>query len=147
MPINSVEIRVQDAKVAEPVSPNTTNMVFTVGLSQPASGPVSVNFQTADGTATAGTCGNPGADYVNTSGTVNFVSGEQVKTINVPVCSDSDVEGDETFVVNLSGAVGGLVLDAQGTGTITVNTPGTFIISELRTSGPGGTADDFVEFY
>ena len=146
-PINSIDIRINNAKLAEPASPNTADMAFTVSLSQPAGGPVSVNFVTANDTATAGTCGNPGADYVTTNGTVNFVAGEQVKTINVPICSDSDVEGDETFFVNLSGAVGGTVVDAQGVGTITLNTPGTFIISELRTSGPGGTNDDFVEFY
>ncbi len=146
-PINSIDIRVQDAKVAEPASPNTVDMVFTVSLSQPAGGPVSVNFATTDGSATAGTCGNPGADYVSTSGTVNFAAGQQVKTINVPVCSDAVVEGDETFTVGLNTPVGGNIIDNTATGTITVNTPGTFLISELRTSGPGGPGDDFVEFY
>ncbi len=146
-PINSIDIRVQDAKVAEPASPNTVDMVFTVSLSQPAGGPVSVNFATADGSATAGTCGNPGADYVSTSGTVNFTAGQQVRTINVPVCSDADAEGDETFTVGLTVPVGGNIVDGTATGTITANTPGTFLISELRTSGPGGAGDDFVEFY
>ena len=64
-------------------------MVFTVALDAPAGGAVSVNFQTNNGSATSGTCGNPGADYVSTNGTVNFAAGQQVKTINVPVCSDS----------------------------------------------------------
>jgi hypothetical protein len=146
-PINAIDIRVNDAKVAEPASPNTIDMVFTVSLSQPAGGPVSVNFATSDQTATAGTCGNAGADYVTTGGTVGFTAGQQVKTINVPVCSDALAEGDETFLVTLSGAVGGNIVDATAVGTITANTPGSFIISELRTSGPGGLGDDFVEFY
>ena len=146
-PINSVNIGINDAKVAEPASPNTVDMAFTVSLSSPASGAITVNFQTADQTATAGTCGNPGADYVSTSGQVAFAAGEQVKTINVPICSDAVADDNETFVVNLSGATGGNLTDNQAVGTITANTPGTFLISELRTSGPGGTSDDFVELY
>ncbi len=146
-PVSSTEIRVNDARLAEPDSPNTAEMAFTVSLSQPANGPVSVDFTTADGTATAGTCGNPGADYVTTSGQVAFSAGQQVKTINVPICSDAFADDGETFFVNLSGAAGGTAVDAQGTGTITPNTPGTFIISELRTRGPAGAGDDFVELY
>jgi hypothetical protein len=122
-------------------------MAFTVSLAQPASGPVSVNFATADQTATAGVCGNPGADYVTTGGTLNFATGEQVKTINVPICSDAVADDGETLLVNLSGATGASIVDGQAVGTITANTPGTFLISELRTSGPAGPADDFVEFY
>ena len=146
-PVNANKIHINNAKFAEPASPNTTDMVFTVSLVQPASGNISVSFATADQTATAGSCGNPGADYTATNGTVAFVAGEQVKTINVPVCSDSDTEGDETFVVNLSAPSGAGLDNTQGVGTITLNTAGTFLISELRTSGPGGSADDFVEFY
>src|SRR6185503_14661550 len=104
----------------------------------------SVNFQTNDGTANAGVCGS-GGDYVSTSGTVNFISGEQVKTINVPVCSDAVADDGETFTVTLGGAVDATIVDGTATGTITGNTPGTLLISELRTSGPGGAGDDFVE--
>jgi hypothetical protein len=98
----------------------------------------------------AGTCGNPGADYVSTSGTVSFSLGQQVKTINVPVCSDADnSETDETFLVNLSNPLGGVTItDPQATGTITVANPaGTLVVSELRTRGPGGANDDLVELY
>ncbi|MET0625168.1 MAG: Ig-like domain-containing protein, partial [Pyrinomonadaceae bacterium] len=146
-PVNANKIHINNAKVAEPASPNTVDMTFTVSLATPATGAITVNFATANQTATAGTCGNPGADYVSTSGQVAFATGEQVKTINVPVCSDSDSEGDETFVVNLTGPAGAGLDNTQGVGTITLNTPGTFLISELRTSGPGGSADDFVELY
>ncbi len=146
-PVNSNQININNAQVAEPASPNTVDMTFTVSLAQPASGPVSVNFATADQTATAGTCGNPGADYVTTGGTLNFATGEQVKTINVPICSDAVADDGETLLVNLSGAAGASIVDGQAVGTITANTPGTFLITELRTSGPGGPADDFVELY
>jgi Bacterial Ig domain/Calx-beta domain len=150
-PINAIKISVNDAKQAEPTS-GTSNMVFTVALSAPANGAVSVNFTTADqapgaGHAVAGTCG-AGGDYTATSGTVNFAVGQQVKTINVPVCSDAVSEPDETFLVNLSSPSGGNILDGTATGTITAaNPPGTLVISEFRTRGSGGANDDFVELY
>jgi len=147
---------INDGSVPEPTS-GTTNMLFTVSLSGPALGGESVDFATADqvagpGHAVAGTCGNPGADYVATSGTVSFTVGQQVKTINVPVCSDTDnSEPDETFLVNLTNPQGGVIIsDNQAIGTITVANPaGTLVISEFRTRGPlpGGANDEFVELY
>lgn len=146
--IGSPNLSINDAKVVEPASPNTIDMTFTVSLAAPAGASgASVNFQTNDGSATAGICGNPGADYVSTNGNVFFGTGEQVKTINVPVCSDAVADDGETFTVTLSGAVDATIVDGTATGTITANTPGTVLISELRTSGPGGAGDDFVELY
>ncbi len=150
----ATEIRINDGSSIEPASPNTIDMVFTVSLNSPApAGGVSVNFSTQDepagpGKAVAGTCGNPGADYVATNGTVTFSVGQQVRTINVPVCSDAVAEPDETFKVLLFGEVGGTLIDGDATGTIkSANTAGAVVISELRTSGPGGAGDDFVEIY
>ncbi len=140
-------ISIQDASVAEPAS-GSSNMLFTVSLSAPASGAVSFDFATADQAPGPGHA-VAGSDYTATTGTVNFALGEQVKTIAVPVLSDSDSgEPDETFLVNLTNPSNGNIVDAQATGTITAaNPPGTLIISELRTSGPGGAGDDFVEIY
>jgi hypothetical protein len=127
-------------------------MVFTVSLTSPATGAVTVNFTTQDepagpGKAVAGTCGS-GGDYTTTSGQVAFSAGQQVKTINVPICSDATVEPDETFLVILSSPTGAAILDGQATGTITAaDTPGTLIISEFRHRGPLSATDDFVELY
>ncbi|MDT5157790.1 MAG: hypothetical protein QOH51_2147 [Acidobacteriota bacterium] len=154
-PVNSLNIFARDGSVAEPAS-GTTPLLFTVTLSNPAgAGGVSVNYATADDTggtnpATGGAaCDNNTVDYVTTSGTVNFAAGERVKTVSVSVCADNSApDTDETLLLNLSGAVGGTILDAQAVGTITeTSTPGTFLVSELRTSGPGGAGDDFVELY
>jgi hypothetical protein len=149
-------VSVQDAKVAEPTS-GTANMLFTVVLNAPAAaGGASVQYATADqapgaghavGGAT-GSCGTPGVDYESKAlTTLNFAAGEQFKTVTVTVCSDTDnAETDETFLLNLSSPVNTSIADGQATGTITnANTAGTFLISELRTSGPGGLGDDFVE--
>ncbi len=57
-------------------------------------------------------------------------------------------EGDETFLINLSNPTNSVIVDGQAIGTIKQgNAAGTFLISELRTSGPGGAGDDFVELY
>ncbi len=139
---------VRDAKVSEP-STGSANMVFAVTLSQATSATVSVDFTTAPDTGGA----NPataGTDYTTTSGSVTFMPGQLVKTISVPVLSDGAVpaETDETFLVDLSNATNGDISDGQAVGTITQgNTPGEVLISELRTSGPGGTADEYVEIY
>ncbi len=141
------DVVVKDAHAAEPPS-GTTTMLFTVTLSAPATGAASVNYATADnGSAVGGTCVG-GADYETTSGTLNFNTGQQIQTIPVVICSDGTAEGDETFLMNLSTPVNLTITDGQATGTITAaNPPGTVLISEVRTSGPGGLDDDFVEIY
>jgi hypothetical protein len=85
---------------------------FTVALSSPAASTTTVNFTTADGTAAAN------ADYVPATGTVTFNPGEQTKTITVQTLPDQITEGDETFFVQLSGAVGAEITRGTGTGTI-----------------------------
>ena len=110
-------ISISDVRVAEPVS-GTTDALFTVSLSAPSSEQVSVNFMTADGTATA-----PG-DYTAKAGTVTFAAGEPARTIAVPVKSDGVVEPEETFSVRLSGATNATIADAIGEARITpVNRP------------------------
>jgi Calx-beta domain len=103
-------ITINDVTQAEGNS-GTTNFVFTVTISATAN--ATVNFATADGTATAG------SDYVAGSGTVTFTSGGSLtQTIVVAVLGDTVVEPNETFVVNLSGATGATIGRAQGVGTI-----------------------------
>jgi YVTN family beta-propeller protein len=59
-----------------------------------------------------------GGDYVPTSGTLTFLPGSTSQTVAVAVNGDTDVEPDETFFVNLSGAVNAEILDGQAVGTI-----------------------------
>ena len=101
----SVDVSVNDASVAEPAA-GTHNMLFTVALNVPAPpGGASVNYATANGggnPATGGAACGGSVDYVNSNGTVSFATGEQVKTIAVPVCADTNGgETNETFLVNL----------------------------------------------
>ena len=76
---------------------------------------MSVNYATADGTATA-----PG-DYVSTSGTLAFAAGQTTRTLSVTVNGDTLDEIDETYFVNLSAPVNATIGDGQGVGTINDN--------------------------
>src|SRR5690606_5822117 len=88
------------------------NATFTVTLSAASGQTVTVNYATADGTAT-----QP-ADYTSTSGTLTFTPGSTTQTITVPVIGEAVPEADETFFVNLSGASNATISDNQGVGTI-----------------------------
>lgn len=90
----------------------TVNANFTVSLSAPSGRNVTVNYATADGTATA-----PG-DYTSLSGGLLFNAGTTALAVSVTVNGDSVPEADETFFVNLSGAVNASIADGQGVGTI-----------------------------
>jgi hypothetical protein len=144
---------IRDAKVGEPAS-GTTPMVFNVVLPVPASSTVTVDYATADDVgganpATGGASCDGTSDYVTSTGTVTFSAGQMMRTVSVDVCSDgNNGETDETFLVNLSNPSNGTILDGQAIGTINpTSQPGLMLVSEVRTSGPGGTADDFVEIF
>ena len=106
------QLTVADAEVEE--GPDTA-VAFQVTLSRAASGAVTVDYATADGTAVAG------EDYTATSGTLTFAAGEVAKTVSVPVLDDAIDEGKETFRFSLSNAAGARVADGEAVGTI-VNT-------------------------
>jgi urease beta subunit len=91
----------------------TTSFVFTVTLLAPYDQPVTVNYATVNGTATAGN------DYVAKSGTITFAPGETSKTITIVVNRDKNLESNETFFVDLSGASNNaLISKSRGIGTI-----------------------------
>lgn len=90
----------------------SSDATFTVRLSAASPLTVTVDFATADGSAT------PPADYEPRSGTLTFLPGEASKSVLVPVRGDTAQELDETFTVNLSNAANAAVADGQGIGTI-----------------------------
>ena len=92
-------------------------MAFTVTLSVASSDAVTVNYQTANGTATAGD------DYTARNGTLTFSPGGALtRTISVPIINDTiDEEEEETFTVSLSNESNAMIGDASATGTIEDN--------------------------
>jgi predicted extracellular nuclease len=95
-------------------STSTLSFVLNLNIAAPAGG-VSVDYTTADVTATAG------SDYVATSGTLSFAEGETQKTVAVTINGDTDIEGNETFELRLSNPNGLTIADAVAVGTITAD--------------------------
>lgn len=104
-------LSIDDVSVNEGNS-GTTTATFTVSLSAASGQTVSVNYFTADGSASAG------SDYVARSGTVTFAPGTTAQGVAVTVNGDAAVEPNETFSVGLSGASNASIARATGTGTI-----------------------------
>src|SRR5439155_1118929 len=91
----------------------TTSYVFTVTKTGGTGLSASVNFQTADGTATVAD-----NDYQANGGTLNFAANETSKQVTVLVNGDTKFEIDETFTVHLSSASDATISYADSTGTI-----------------------------
>ena len=107
-------LSVADAR-AEEGSDETID--FAVTLSREAHAPVTVDYTTANGSATVG------EDYTRASGTLSFAAGETEKTVAVPVLDDAIDEGEETFTLRLSDASGAVIADGTATGTIENSDP------------------------
>lgn len=106
---DSASLSIDDVTVSETAGTAT----FTVSLSTAELTPVTVNVQTANGSAQAG------LDYVAvTSTTLTFAPGETTKPLAVTIFDDLLIEGTETFQVQLSNAVGASIAVPAGTGTI-----------------------------
>ncbi len=86
---------------------------LTVVRSANTGGPVTVDYATADGTATAGD------DYSGTTGTLSWADGEGgARTITVPLSGDGDASED--FTVALSNVTGAAALGVDSTATVTL---------------------------
>ena len=85
-------VTAQNISIAE----NGGSARFELRLSAPQTQRVSVEWHTLDGTAEAT------QDYEPRAGTLRFEPGETMKTIEIPLLDDADVEEPETFVLRLS---------------------------------------------
>lgn len=92
----------------------TTKVDLNVTRSGDTSGPATVNYASADGTA------SDRSDYLAAVGTLRFAAGETAKTVSVFIVDDRFGEGAETFNVTLSNPVG-LVLGTPASVTVTIN--------------------------
>ncbi len=100
----------------------TANLNVPVSLTGASAFDISVDYVTADGTATAG------SDYQAGSGTVTILAGDTLGQVQVVVNGDSTYEADEALTVSLSNLV--------GTGTITNDDkrPSTLTMKVRKTS-------------
>ena len=130
-------LTINDVSVREGNS-GTTNANFTVSLSPPPAVAGSVNFATANQTASA-----PG-DYSSTNGVLSFGVGETNKTISVSVNGNSIYGGaNKTFLVLLTGAVNATLIRTSGIGTIVNDdaTPALSIADATLLEGNVGTTN------
>jgi serralysin len=83
----------------------TTNAIFAVSLSKASTQNVTMDYQTTDSTALAG------SDYQAKSGTITFLPGQLTKNIAVPVIGDAIAEPTEYFLLGLTNAVNANITD------------------------------------
>ena len=106
---------VQFSSSAFTVNEGSGTATITVTRINGSTGAASVNYATADGTATAG------SDYAPASGTLTWADGDDApKTFNVTITNDSIFENDETVNLTLSGVTGSAALGRTTTATLTV---------------------------
>ncbi|MDC6366097.1 MULTISPECIES: beta strand repeat-containing protein [Flavobacteriaceae] len=105
-------INIADVSVNE--TAGTANFTVTHGGTNTL-GPFTLDFQTVDGSALAG------SDYTSTSGTLSF-SGTigDTETITVPITNDGVAESAETFTIQFTSSSDGTV-DITDTATGTIN--------------------------
>ncbi|HSE23746.1 MAG TPA: carboxypeptidase regulatory-like domain-containing protein [Pyrinomonadaceae bacterium] len=98
------------------VAEGTPSLQLTVFRGGNASGvgPITVDYATADGTATAGT------DYTAVSGTLSFPEGTFQQTVTIPLLNDQLPEGSEQFSISLSNSTGEVDIASPSTVLITI---------------------------
>ncbi len=87
-------------------------LIFTIKLDKSVDKDVSVDFSTANGSASAG------SDYQSASGAVTIPKGSVSSTVEVTILGDTDVEQDETFTLTLSNPVNATLGTAEAVGSI-----------------------------
>ena len=107
------------------------NLVIQVNRVDGATGTVSVDFATTNGTAIAG------SDYTATSGTLIFNQGEIAKEIAIPIDNDNVVESNETFSIQLSNPTGGATIPNTEAAEVTIQPAAPILVVEE--SGPSPT--------
>jgi Calx-beta domain/FG-GAP-like repeat len=111
---NEPRISISDVAIKEGKQNQTTQFTFIVTLSATYDQPVTMSFQTVNGTATTND-----NDYVGKTGTLTFKPGETSKTITIVVNGDSKKEANETFYLDLFGnSSNSLFKKSRGIGTI-----------------------------
>jgi uncharacterized protein len=134
-------IFIDDLSAAEGSS-GTTPFGFTLTLTNPSQAPVTVVYQTVNGSAMAG------SDYTAVTGTVTFGSGATSATASVGVIGDTQDEPNEDFRVLLSSPVGANLGDAEALGIIQDDDEPLPVLSVSDVTLPEGTGNttsfDFV---
>jgi hypothetical protein len=99
------------------VAESGATLTVTVNRVGGSAGAITVDYATADGTATAG------SDYTAAGGTLGFADGETTKTFDLTILDDAATpvfEGNETFTVSLGNPTGGATLGTPSSAVVTI---------------------------
>ena len=97
------------------VTQSAGTLTVTVNRTGGSSGAVSVSYDTANGTAVAGT------DFTAASGTLMWAAGDATaKTFSINISNAQAFSGTKQFTVALSGATGGASLSSPTTASVTI---------------------------
>jgi parallel beta-helix repeat protein len=116
------------------------NVLFTVTKSRESTHFVSVNYATLAGTAASG------FDFDALSGVLVFAPGENSKTLIVRVFGDAVIEGDETFTLELSSPVDGIIGIGSATATISNDDVPPPLLSIADVSAAEGNGQTLITF-
>jgi hypothetical protein len=129
--VSPPRLTIADVTVTE-VNNSTVEAKFAVTLSSASLETITVQFATANNTATAG------VDFVSAASSLTFAPGEVSKWVTILVNDDRLVEAaSESFFVNLSNATNASLYDNQGVGTIVDNEPRISINDVSQIEGNG----------
>ena len=118
---------------------SAVKQTIAVFLSSPQSSTVTVNFATADGTATAN------VDYTPQSGTLTFAPNVTVQSISIPILADVMDEDTETIFINLSSPSSGTLVDNQAVlYLVDDDNPPTIAITDNSTSNENAGATNLI---
>lgn len=124
--VDSGTSTIQFNAATQQVDETAGSIALTVLRSGGLSRPVSVNYQTANGSATAAPTPipnptpSPAPDYAEQSNTLNFAAGETQKTITIRIFDDTAVEQDETFTTTLLSPSAGAILGDPAIANVTI---------------------------
>lgn len=106
----TLQFTVTDYTVLE----NVAEVTLEVSRTNGSDGAVTVDYESVDDSA-SGT-----DDFVQTSGTLSFADAEVSQTITINIQDDSELEGDEDFLVKLSNPTAGAALGSAVSSTVTI---------------------------
>ena len=109
---NDVGVDLPSLGIADTMVVEGKTAKIFITLSQPAPADVIFRIDTVDQTA------NGNSDFSHVSGNRVIAAGETQKTIWIPIAQDTEVEGSETFILQLSNVRNAVLNDASGLITI-----------------------------
>lgn len=112
---NNVQFAPAFFSVAESAGTATITVTRTV-----TDGTTSVNYATANGSATGGASCTAGVDYISTNGTLTFAAGVASQTFPVTICDDAVSETAESVNLTLSNPSGGATLGTAATAILSI---------------------------